>query len=99
MKHSGGKCVLTGEYLPDVLVAAHIWPVEEMGTDHYSNGLPLRSDIHILYDTGDIRIQRHGEVKLSNRLVKHPIYGSLPSIVALPTHTNLDAIDRRNKYL
>jgi hypothetical protein len=44
------KCSVTGCAVHSVLEAAHIIPHAE-GTDwHISNGLPLRADIHTLYD-------------------------------------------------
>lgn len=99
MKSCGGHCVLTGEAIAEVLVAAHIWPVEENGSDHHSNGLALRSDVHILYDNHDIRICGNGDVILSARLLSHPTYSSLPKSITIPKSVNIEALNHRNSYL
>ena len=50
------SCILTGVSLGSVLEAAHIVPVSKNGSDELGNGLCLRSDIHILFDSGHLRI-------------------------------------------
>ncbi|GHO65731.1 hypothetical protein KSC_046230 [Ktedonobacter sp. SOSP1-52] len=45
-------CVVTGYQLTQVLEAAHIYPYQGTETNHISNGLLLRSDIHTLFDQG-----------------------------------------------
>lgn len=46
----GGRCAVTGCAIEDVLEAAHIVPSRGPLTDHVSNGLLLRADIHTLFD-------------------------------------------------
>jgi putative restriction endonuclease len=46
------KCVVTGYQLTQILEAAHIYPYQGPETNHISNGLLLRSDIHALFDLG-----------------------------------------------
>lgn len=46
----GGRCAVTGCGVSDVLQAAHIIPYNGQHTNHPSNGLLLRSDIHVLFD-------------------------------------------------
>ncbi len=44
------RCVITGCGVEDVLEAAHIFPYRGTLTNHVSNGLLLRTDIHTLFD-------------------------------------------------
>ena len=52
----GGKCAITDCSVPDVLEAAHIYPYRGPKTNHVTNGLLLRGDIHTLFDCGLITI-------------------------------------------
>lgn len=61
------RCVVSGVSMPEVLEAAHIKPFAYHGEDKASNGFLLRSDIHILFDSGDLRISPAGEIILSER--------------------------------
>ncbi|NEU82132.1 HNH endonuclease [Nostoc sp. UIC 10630] len=45
-----GKCAITGYSVDEVLQAAHIIPYLGSETNHPSNGILLRVDIHILFD-------------------------------------------------
>jgi hypothetical protein len=60
-------CVITEVDMPEVLEAAHIVPFAYNGEDTIANGIPLRTDIHILFDSGNLRISPEGEVFLSDR--------------------------------
>ena len=51
-----GKCAITACSIPDVLEAAHIYPYQGPETNHVTNGLLLRADIHTLFDCGLITI-------------------------------------------
>ena len=44
------RCVVTGCSIKDVLDAAHIYPYKGSYTNHVSNGLLLRTDLHTLFD-------------------------------------------------
>jgi HNH endonuclease len=46
----GGKCAITGWAVADVLEAAHIVPYRGKHTNHVTNGILLRSDLHVLFD-------------------------------------------------
>ena len=46
----GARCVITGPAIPEVLDAAHIQPVANLGSDDLDNGLLLRADLHRLFD-------------------------------------------------
>ncbi len=65
----GRRCAITGERTLPVLEAAHIKPYSESGPHLVSNGLLLRSDLHILFDEGyvtvteDLRVQVSGKIK------------------------------------
>lgn len=46
----GGCCAMTGCNVVDALEAAHIRPYSGQSSNHVSNGLLLRADIHTLFD-------------------------------------------------
>lgn len=52
----GDRCAVTGFDAVETLEAAHIYPYRGPATNHVTNGLLLRSDIHRLYDRGAIAI-------------------------------------------
>ena len=47
-----GRCAVTGCQITDILEAAHIVPYQGPHTNHVSNGLLLRADLHTLFDLG-----------------------------------------------
>ncbi len=51
-----GRCAITGYSVKDVLEAAHIVPYLGVKTNHPSNGLILRSDLHKLFDSFKITV-------------------------------------------
>ena len=51
------RCPITGTDLKNVLQAAHIKPYAYEGSDEISNGLLLRADIHILFDSGLLNLK------------------------------------------
>jgi hypothetical protein len=53
----GRRCAITGCAVEDVLEAAHITPYRGKLTNHVSNGLLLRADLHTLFDCGLIAIE------------------------------------------
>lgn len=46
----GGICPITGCDVESAIEAAHIVPYQGENTNHIANGLPLRADIHTLFD-------------------------------------------------
>lgn len=52
----GARCLVTGCETLTVLEAAHIDRVSDGGTDEAWNGIPLRADIHRLFDADVIRL-------------------------------------------
>jgi hypothetical protein len=53
----GQRCAITGCAVEDVLEAAHIYPYSGKLTNHVSNGLLLRADIHTLFDCWLIAVE------------------------------------------
>lgn len=52
----GNKCPVTGCDVEQALEAAHISPYMGPSTNSVQNGLPLRSDVHTLWDLGYIAV-------------------------------------------
>lgn len=52
----GARCVVTGCETLMALEAAHVLPVSSGGGDEGWNGIPLRADLHRLFDAGAIMI-------------------------------------------
>lgn len=59
---------ITGERTLPVLEAAHIQPFALAGPHRVSNGLLLRSDLHILFDRGYITVTPDLRVEVSKRI-------------------------------
>lgn len=91
-------CVVTGVTLENVLEAAHIKPVKYSGSDLYSNGLCLRSDIHQLFDSNNLRIYPTGEIILSEAASTKNNYANLPSNIKIPDFVDKNYLDWRMKY-
>jgi hypothetical protein len=51
------QCAITGFDAPAALEAAHISPYRSLESNHVSNGLLLRSDIHVLFDMNLLGIE------------------------------------------
>ena len=62
------RCAITGERTLPVLEAAHIKPYSEAGPHLTSNGLLLRSDLHILFDDGYVTVTDDLRVEVSKRI-------------------------------
>lgn len=50
------RCAISGADVPAVLEAAHIDPHSKSGDNRTDNGLPLRADLHALFDMGLLRV-------------------------------------------
>lgn len=85
------KCIISGVSMPEVLEAAHIKPYAYKGEDTPANGFLMRSDIHILFDSGDLRISPQGEVLLSDRARMSYGESAIRDRLVIPDH-----IDRAN---
>ena len=62
------RCAITGERTLPVLEAAHIKPYSETGPHLITNGLLLRSDLHILFDEGYVTVTDDLRVHVSDRI-------------------------------
>lgn len=62
------RCAISGERTLPVLQASHIKPYVESGPNKISNGLLLRSDLHILFDRGYVTITNDYRVEVSKRI-------------------------------
>jgi len=92
------SCLITGESMQEVLEAAHIIPVENGGADESSNGLCLRVDIHRLFDSGNIKIDRGGDLSLSESTRRSRSYEMLPTRVQIPPFVSPANLEWRLKY-
>jgi hypothetical protein len=92
------KCLITGETVPNALVACHIMPVENNGSDTIGNGLCLRADIHGLFDAGDLRIDKEGRIQVSDVVRASPGYANLPSRITIPSFLDKSNIEWRWNY-
>ena len=88
------RCVITNVTLPEVLEAAHIKPYKYHSEDTAANGFAMRLDIHMLFDSGHLRISPIGEVELSGRARLD--YGSLiPPRIVVPDFINREFLKWR----
>ncbi|MEY8198916.1 MAG: HNH endonuclease signature motif containing protein [Colwellia sp.] len=55
-------CALSGESTSETIEAAHIIPSKDGGPEVAANGILLRADIHLLYDSGKFKINPLGQV-------------------------------------
>ncbi|MEY4934196.1 MAG: hypothetical protein RIS64_555 [Bacteroidota bacterium] len=91
-------CILTGERMNIVLEACHIIPVEHKGSDSFANGLCMRSDIHVLFDSKHIRFQPNGMVEYSDAIQRSVSYQQLPKNVKIPNFVSKEALSWRYNY-
>jgi len=56
LKAYGGKCAVTDCDAEEALEAAHIIPYQGTETNHVTNGLLMRADLHSLFDLGLVAI-------------------------------------------
>jgi hypothetical protein len=72
-----GCCAISGESVPSVLQAAHITPYLGPHTNHVTNGILLRADLHTLFDLKLIKVNPATyTVIVSQNLIGTP-YGEL----------------------
>jgi putative restriction endonuclease len=64
----GQQCAVTTEHSLPVIDAAHILPWAEGGTHEIRNGIPLRRDIHRLFDLGYVTIRPDMQFVVSHKL-------------------------------
>ncbi len=64
----GGACAVTTEHSLPVLEAAHIRPYHQGGAHEVRNGLPLRRDLHTLFDLGFVTVRPDHTFAVSRQL-------------------------------
>ncbi len=64
----GRRCAITRERTLPALQAAHIKPYSQGGVHDVSNGLLLRSDIHLLFDSGYVTITPEYRFEVSRKI-------------------------------
>lgn len=64
-----GRCAVTACTVLEILEAAHIAPYKGSHTHRVDNGLPLRADIHTLFDLGLLWINSERRVQLDSQLI------------------------------
>lgn len=71
----GGACAISGCSLAPTLQAAHISPWSGKNSNHVSNGILLRADIHTLFDLGLIKIDPETRVIIVAASIADSEYG------------------------
>lgn len=75
LKAYGGACAISQTRVEPVLEAAHITPYLGEYTNHITNGLLLRNDLHTLFDLHLIKINpTSGKVEISSTLAATPYW-------------------------
>ena len=65
-QRDGLQCAITGCAIAEVLDAAHLRARAQGGADHPDNGVILRTDLHRLYDSGQLQVDwNSGKVSLT----------------------------------
>ncbi|CAE6801884.1 HNH endonuclease [Paraburkholderia domus] len=104
----GRCCAISGCDVLEVLEAAHIVPYQGPQTNHVSNGLLLRTDLHTLFDLGLLAIEPKAKVVVIAAALRSTEYGALdgkkmrlpsvlrdrPSEAALALHYEKSGITR-----
>lgn len=89
------RCAITGCDCPDALEAAHIQCYLGTDTNHITNGLLLRSDVHTLFDLRKITVADDYTLIVSDDL-RHTVYGRLDGkLLRLP----VNPADRPNRKM
>lgn len=85
------RCIITNVTMPEVLEAAHIIPFKYHGEDTRANGFPMRMDIHLLFDSGHLRIHENGSVFLTDR-ARMDYGAAIPPVIHFPDWVNRDFV-------
>jgi putative restriction endonuclease len=64
----GSMCAVTTEHSLPVIEASHIKPFSQGGQHEVRNGLPLRRDLHRLFDLGFVTVRPGGSFAVSRML-------------------------------
>ena len=88
----GGQCAMSGCAFLPLLEAAHIFPYRGDETNHVTNGLLLRADLHTLFDLRLIAVRPDGSLDICPSL-KGTEYEGLASIVMPKIALNRPSLD------
>lgn len=94
-------CPITGVDIPTVLQAAHIKPYAFGGSQEMDKRLPLRADIHCLFDSGLLNIKPSGtgclcSIELTGSDVQSNYRELNGKFFELPEITNMKYVRWRN---
>ena len=92
----GKRCAITGCAVEDVLEAAHITPYLGGLTNHVSNGLLLRTDLHTLFDCGLLAIEPTTRIVAIANALKGSSYAKLAGKVLRPPKDAASGPSKRN---
>ncbi|RIJ78396.1 hypothetical protein D1871_02895 [Nakamurella silvestris] len=79
-----GKCAVSENGVVEVLQAAHIKPYLGPDTNGISNGLLLRSDLHLLFDSNLLAFDRESRTRLHPRIKLSREYRELEGVRLRP---------------
>jgi hypothetical protein len=71
----GHRCAVSGCDAVEALEAAHIIPYQGVDTNHLSNGLILRGDLHTLFDLGLMAVDADSLTVVLSPALLHTSYG------------------------
>lgn len=100
MKAYNRRCAITGCNVEAVLEAAHISPYDGKKTNHVTNGLLLRADIHTLFDRGLIKVYGDYRIEADKSILRALKLTKVKSITAPKSpdhHPNPEALDQKAK--
>lgn len=92
----GRRCVITGCAAVDVLEAAHITPYFGSLTNHVSNGLLLRTDLHTLFDCGLLAVEPNSRTVVIADALKASSYANIAGKVLRPPKDAANGPSKRN---
>jgi len=97
-----GRCAVSGCDVQAVLEAAHITPYRGPRTNHPSNGLLLRADLHTLFDLGLLAVDTRTMTILVARELQDGYYGQYTGkLLAVPRdregRPSLKALDEHRR--
>ncbi|MGH2951794.1 MAG: HNH endonuclease [Solirubrobacterales bacterium] len=93
----GSACAVTSEHALPVLEAGHIRPWHLGGPHEVSNGLPLRRDLHRLFDLGFVTVDERLGLEVSPALMDDYANGRVYyEMAGQPLHTPSDPAAKPN---
>lgn len=89
------QCVISAINMPEVLIAAHIKPVEYNGGYDASNGFLMRTDLHLLFDANHLKIkptnESYAEVEV-DEITKMSYGFTIPSKIFMPDYVSRESL-------